>query len=106
MLGDAYVPSGRADGPFSKRVFTTMSDHNKVTIFGPDDMGMMIVDFKTAKGQRLTISVPRGETAVLKRFQALMPYGLVVQDADWRPNQLVCGEDHNTPNEEQKDRDC
>jgi hypothetical protein len=23
-----------------------MSDQNKITIFGPDDMGMMIVDFK------------------------------------------------------------
>ena len=67
--------------PFSKRgLYDHMSDQNKITILGPDDMGVMVVDFKTAKGQCLTISVPRGETAVLKYLQALMPYGLVIQD--------------------------
>jgi hypothetical protein len=37
--------------PSRSEVFTTMSDQNKITIFGPDDMGLMIVDFKTAKGR-------------------------------------------------------
>ena len=80
MRVDAYVPRG-GGLPFSKRgLYDHMSDQNKITILGPDDMGVMVVDFKTAKGQCLTISVPRGETAVLQYLQALMPYGLVIQD--------------------------
>jgi hypothetical protein len=80
MRVDAYVPRG-GGLPFSKRgLYDHMSDQNKIAILGPDDMGVMVVDFKTAKGQCLTISVPRGETAVLKYLQALMPYGLVIQD--------------------------
>jgi hypothetical protein len=35
----------------------------------------------TAEGEALAISIPRGETAVLKHFQEQMPYGLFVPDA-------------------------
>jgi hypothetical protein len=38
-------------------------------------------EFRTAKGEALTISVPQGETAVLKHFQERMPCGLFVPDA-------------------------
>jgi hypothetical protein len=49
---------------------------------GPADIGVMVVDFKTAKGQSLTISVPRGARPLFStNLQALMPYGLVIQDA-------------------------
>jgi hypothetical protein len=37
-----------------------------------------VVEFKTAAGEALAISVPSSEVAVLKHFQARMPYGLVV----------------------------
>ena len=51
MRVDAYVPRG-GGLPFSKRgLYDHMSDQNKITILGPDDMGVMVVDFKTAKGQ-------------------------------------------------------
>jgi hypothetical protein len=36
---------------------------------------------RTAKGEVLAISVPRGETAVLEHFRAQMPDGLLVPDA-------------------------
>lgn len=36
----------------------------------------------TAEGEALAISIPRTEVAVLKHFQARMPYGLVVPDVD------------------------
>ncbi len=40
--------------------------------------GTYIVEFKTAEGEALAISIPVGETAVLKHFQVRMPYGLIV----------------------------
>ena len=39
-----------------------------------------VVEFKTAGGEALAISVPVGETRVLKHFQERMPYGLFVPD--------------------------
>jgi hypothetical protein len=33
------------------------------------------VDFRTAEGEALAISIPRGETAVLKHFQERMLMG-------------------------------
>jgi hypothetical protein len=35
-----------------------------------------------AEGEALAILVPRGDAAVLKHFQARMPYGLVVPDLE------------------------
>jgi hypothetical protein len=48
-----------------------------------DDVGAVVlraVEVRTAAGESLAISVPRGETSVLKHFQAQMPYGLVLPD--------------------------
>jgi hypothetical protein len=42
--------------------------------------GTYIIEFKTAAGEALAISVPAGETRVLKYFQERMPYGLFVPD--------------------------
>jgi len=50
-------------------------------IYGPKSDGTYIVEFKTADGEALAISVPRNEAAVLKHFQERMPYGLFVPDA-------------------------
>jgi hypothetical protein len=49
-------------------------------IFGPKPDGTYVVEFRTAKGEMLAISIPSGETAVLKYFQKRMPYGLFVPD--------------------------
>jgi len=48
-------------------------------IYGPNSDGTYI-KFRMADGETLAISVPAGETRVLKHFQARMPYGLVVPD--------------------------
>jgi hypothetical protein len=53
---------------------------NRIMIYGPKNDGAYIVEFKTADGEALAISVPRGETRVLKHFQERMPYGLFVPD--------------------------
>jgi hypothetical protein len=44
--------------------------------------GTYVIEFRTAKGEALAISVPRGETAVLKHFQTRMPFGLVVPEVE------------------------
>jgi hypothetical protein len=55
---------------------------DKVTIYGPPEAdGTYVVEFRTAEGEALAISVPRGEATVLQHFQAQMPYGLFVPDA-------------------------
>jgi len=53
---------------------------NRIMIYGPKRDGTYIVEFKTADGEALAISVPAGETPVLKYFQERMPYGLFVPD--------------------------
>jgi len=39
-------------------------------IYGPKSDGTYIIEFRMADGESLAISVPAGETRVLKRFQA------------------------------------
>ena len=56
------------------------SGQNRIIIYGPENDGTYIIEFRMADGETLAISVPAGETRVLKHFQARMPYGLVVPD--------------------------
>ena len=49
-------------------------------IYGPKSDRTYIIEFRMADGESLAISVPAGETRVLKHFQARMLYGLVVPD--------------------------
>jgi hypothetical protein len=48
------------------------SGRNRIMIYGPKNDGTYIVEFKTADGEALAISVPVGETRVLKHFQERM----------------------------------
>jgi hypothetical protein len=60
-----------------------MSDgKNRIMIFGPKSDGTYVVEFRTAAGEVLAISIPRGETAVLKHSQERMPYGLFAPDVN------------------------
>jgi hypothetical protein len=58
----------------------TEAGKNRIMIFGPKTDGTYVIEFGTAAGETLAISIPRGETAVIKHFQARMPYGLFVPD--------------------------
>jgi hypothetical protein len=51
---------------------------NCAMIFGPKDDGTYVVEFRTAEGDALAISVPRTETAVIRQFQESNPHGLCV----------------------------
>ena len=53
---------------------------NRVMIYGPKDDGTYIVEFRTAAGEALAISIPRSEASVIRHFQERMPYGLFVPD--------------------------
>jgi hypothetical protein len=55
-----------------------MTAKNRIMIFGPKDDGTYVVEFRTAAGEALAISIPRNETAVIRHFQERMPYGLFV----------------------------
>jgi hypothetical protein len=56
------------------------SGYNRIMIYGPKPDGTYIVEFRIANGEALAISVPAGETRVLKYFQERVPYGLFVPD--------------------------
>jgi bifunctional non-homologous end joining protein LigD len=50
-----------------------------------DDNGLAspyVVEFRTAEGESLAISIRRTETAVIRHFQERMPYGLFVPDVN------------------------
>jgi hypothetical protein len=53
---------------------------NRIMIYGPKTDGTYLVEFRTADGEALAISVPAGETRALKHFQERMPYGVFVPD--------------------------
>jgi hypothetical protein len=53
---------------------------NRIMIYGPKTDGTYVVEFRTADGEALAMSIPSGETAVLKHFQERMPYGVFVPD--------------------------
>ena len=56
------------------------SGQNRIMIYGPKPHGTYIVQLRIANGEALAISVPAGETCVLKYFQERMPYGLFVPE--------------------------
>jgi hypothetical protein len=62
-----------------KRMSPGAGGQNRIMIYGPNSDGTYVVEFKTAAGEALAISVA-GETRVLKHFQERMPYGLFVPD--------------------------
>ena len=60
----------------------TTTGKNRIMIYGPNTDGTYVVEFRTAEGDVLAISIPRTETAVIRHFQERMPYGLFVPDGN------------------------
>jgi hypothetical protein len=58
----------------------TTTGKNGIMIYGPKTDGTYLVEFRTAEGESLAISIPRTETAVIRHFQKRMPHGLFVPD--------------------------
>jgi hypothetical protein len=59
----------------------TVEGKNRIMIFGPKPDGTYLVEFRTAAGEALAISIPRSETVVIRHFQGRMPHGLFVPEA-------------------------
>jgi hypothetical protein len=57
-----------------------MTGKNRIMIYGPKNDGTYIVEFRTAAGEALAISIPSTESSVVRYFQERMPYGLFVPD--------------------------
>jgi hypothetical protein len=51
---------------------------DRIMIYGPKEDGTYAVEFKTAEGQLMAITVPSTEAAIIRHFQERMPYGLFV----------------------------
>ena len=78
---DAPAVKREAEEDWSKeRRRAPPGGQDRIMIYGPKTDGAYIVEFRMADGESLAISVPAGETRVLKHFQARMPYGLVLPD--------------------------
>ena len=58
----------------------TTTGKNRIMIYGPKEDGTYVVEFKTAAGEAMAISIPRTEAAVIRHFQERMPYGLFVPE--------------------------
>jgi hypothetical protein len=56
----------------------TTTGKNRIMIYGPKND--YLVEFRTAEGEALAISIPGSEAAVIRHFQERMPYGLFVPD--------------------------
>ena len=48
-----------------KQMATTAAGKNRIMIFGPKTDATYVVEFRTAEGESLAISIPRTETAVM-----------------------------------------
>jgi hypothetical protein len=46
---------------------------NRIMIYGSKSDGTYVVEFRTAAGEALAISIPRTEAAVIRHFQERMP---------------------------------
>jgi hypothetical protein len=58
----------------------TTNGINRIKIYGPLDDGTYYIEFKTAAGEALAISIPGSEAAVIRHFQERMPQGLFVPE--------------------------
>jgi hypothetical protein len=82
-IGKAQAAGGYVVGLDWREVAMSVappSGQNRIMIFGPKDDGTYVVEFRTAAGEALAISIPRNEAGVIRHFQERMPYGLFVPD--------------------------
>jgi bifunctional non-homologous end joining protein LigD len=63
---------------------TLVTGKNRIMIYGPKNDGRYIVEFKTADGEALAISVPAGETRV-RKHQERMPLGCAYRTSSEEP---------------------
>jgi hypothetical protein len=70
----------------------TADGKNRIMICGPKSDGTYIVEFKTAGGEALAISIPASETRVIRHFQERMLMGCSCRM--WMQNRKFCDGHH------------
>src|SRR5262249_45268363 len=70
------IPAAGWLSPVGLATHNSPPDGVRIMIFGPKKDGTYVVEFRTAAGEALAISIRRNETAVIRHFQERMPYGL------------------------------
>jgi len=60
----------------------TATGKSRIMIFGSKYDGSYVVEFRTAAGDTLAITIPRNETAVIRHFKERMPKGMFVPELD------------------------
>ena len=55
---------------------------NRILIYGPKADGTYLIEFMTAAGEAMAISIPASEARVARHFQERTPYGLFVPDVN------------------------
>jgi hypothetical protein len=70
--GSVAARGTRAAGLGQKEMAIT--GKNRTMIYGPKNDGTYVVEFRTAAGEALAISIPTTEAAVIRHFQERMPY--------------------------------
>jgi hypothetical protein len=72
----------------------TTTGKNRIMIFGPKADGTYVIEFKTAAGEALAISIPRTQTAVNPAFSGMVQscgfWCVFYQVRDNRPNLIEC----------------
>jgi hypothetical protein len=66
--------------PEGRGVMTAGVD--RISIHGPGDDGSYVIEFRTADGEFLALAMPASEARISRYFQARMPNGLVLPNAD------------------------
>src|SRR5262249_18747624 len=67
--GGASREARKGRGMGQKETATT--NKNRIMIYGPKTDGTYVIEFRTAAGEALAISVPRNETAVLNTSRSV-----------------------------------
>ena len=60
----------------------TTAGKDRIMVYGPKEDGTYVVEFRTAAGQAMAISIPRTDSAIIRH---LMPYGLFVPPLRRKP---------------------
>jgi hypothetical protein len=75
---DKRQAAARTSAAARKRLEEMEQGKDSIPFTGPRSDGSYVVEFRTASGETLAISIPRGETAVIEYFRRRAPDGITL----------------------------
>ena len=80
-ISQVQEPAGTSGAARGGRGLGQMAQgKNRIMIYGPNDDGTYVVEFRIAGGEAFTISIPQSGARVIRHFQERMPHGLFVPE--------------------------